>query len=436
MATVNFKLAKGKADLTKVYIRLRDSGIDLEVPTHILVQRSHWNQNKQQVRNVAASDSYREKVNKKLSDIAKKAIDELPNIGNKFPDKDWLKDILLECEGKPKRSALKEHVYLGDYGRIYAEESVHRFNKQGEPISERTTLDYHNTVNKLEAFEKLYKTKIALLEADFSFHRQFVQYLRKVEKLGANTIGGQIANIKAFLRHAFVNKVPVHPAFLSQEFNAPSAKTNDPYFNVNDLKTIFNHKLPKDGYLDNARDWLVISCWTGLRVSDLLHLTPKDINKFGFIDICAVKTGIDVAIPLHPMVKDILAKRDGQFPRSLSDQKYNDYIKELCQEIGFDEPCKGGKMVDVNKDQKGKAIWRKISGIYPKYELITSHIGRRSFATNHYGLLDNLTIMKITGHKSEAQFLKYIKLTPKEHADRLAAKWKELYEKETFERAA
>ena len=427
MATVNFKLA-GKSDTTKVYVRFRESGIDLEIPTHLMVQRSHWNQSKQEVRKVAESDSYRNDVNEQLLDIKKKVLNAFNNIGDKTPDKDWLKDIILEHQGKPMSTTQTHHVYLTDFGRKYAEDSKHRFNRLGKPIDERTTLDYHNTVNKLEAFEKVNKKKVKLINADLDFHRKFIQYLREVDKLGANTIGGQISNIKAFLREATVQNIAVSPAHLSRQFNAPSAKTSDPYFNKEELKLIYNHPLDFDGYLDNARDWLIISCWTGLRVSDLLPLTPKDINRFGFIDVSAVKTDIDVAIPLHPMVRTILAKRGGQFPRSISDQKYNDYIKELCEDIGFDEPFKGGKMVKIGEDEEGKAIWRKVNGSYPKFELITSHIGRRSFATNHYGQLDNLTIMKITGHKTEQQFLSYIKLTPTEHAERLAAKWMELYE--------
>ena len=67
---------------------------------------------------------------------------------------------------------------------------------------------------------------------------------------------------------------------------------------------------------------------------------------------------------------------------------------------------------------------RKILGTFPKFELVTSHICRRSFASNLYGKIPNMTIMAITGHKTEVQFLKYIKITPKENAEKLKEFWK------------
>ena len=72
-----------------------------------------------------------------------------------------------------------------------------------------------------------------------------------------------------------------------------------------------------------------------------------------------------------------------------------------------------------------KGVWRKVKGNYPKDELVTSHICRRSFATNHYGKLSTPVIMSITGHKTETEFLKYIGKTPKDNAEVLNKYWKD-----------
>ena len=77
----------------------------------------------------------------------------------------------------------------------------------------------------------------------------------------------------------------------------------------------------------------------------------------------------------------------------------------------------------TEKDCKKEIIYRKKTGIYKKHELVCSYICGRSFATNLHGKIDTLTIMKITGHKTEAQFLSYIKITPKEYAEKLKAHW-------------
>jgi integrase len=126
---------------------------------------------------------------------------------------------------------------------------------------------------------------------------------------------------------------------------------------------------------------------------------------------------------MHPQVKEILKKRDG-FPDTISGQKFNLYIKEVAKLSGINEPTKGSK---VNKETN-----RKEKGTFPKHQLITSHICRRSFASNLYGELPNMVIMGITGHKTETQFLKYIKITPKENANKLKEYWKKQDEKNNF----
>jgi integrase len=161
--------------------------------------------------------------------------------------------------------------------------------------------------------------------------------------------------------------------------------------------------------LQNAADWLVISCHTGQRVSDFMNFSnsalSKDINNdvsIKMLDITQEKTGAQVYVPILPPVERILAKRNGDFPRAISDQKYNLYIKEVCKIAGLNEKISGTKRDPVT----GK----NIEGVFSKFELISSHIGRRSFATNYYlrGNFDIKDIMEITGHTTEKSFLLYI----------------------------
>src|SRR5690606_29571471 len=127
--------------------------------------------------------------------------------------------------------------------------------------------------------------------------------------------------------------------------------------------------------LTNAKDWFVIGLYTGLRVSDLLKLSSKNLDG-EFINITTKKTSFPVIIPIHPHIKEILKKRGGAFPRKISDQKFNDYIKIVCEKVGFTEFVEGSKMcpMEIERDGKKKKIHRKIDGKYPMYELISSHI--------------------------------------------------------------
>jgi integrase len=250
------------------------------------------------------------------------------------------------------------------------------------------------------------------------------------QHLNPNTIGGYIDVIKQVCNKAELKGYNICNDFKSSDFYTPSNETLDTYLTIPEIHKIYNHKFDND-YLDNARDWLIISVWTGLRVSDLLTLTKKNIED-GFIKKDTLKTKFPVIIPLHNQVKAILDKRKGSFPRKISDVKYNKYIKEVCKEAEITEIIKGAKMCskEIKLEGKKKKIHRKKFGKYPKYELISSHVGRRSFATNHYGKLDTLTLMKITGHKTEQMFLSYIKITPSEYAFKLKEYWMKIDTKE------
>jgi len=112
-----------------------------------------------------------------------------------------------------------------------------------------------------------------------------------------------------------------------------------------------------------------------------------------------------MTVPLHPKVIKILDKRNGGFPRLISDQKNNDYIKLVCEQAGINNLVKGSKKQETSK---GSKIYRKTTGTFKKCNLVTSHIGRRSFATNFYGKIPTSYLIYVTGHSSEAMFLNYI----------------------------
>jgi integrase len=436
MATINYKIYEGTKETTKVYIRFRGKGFDAEIATELVIFRKDWSTTKQKVKATANSDDTKNVVNISLKEL-KDFVFEKYNTDykeGKTIDNVWLKTQVLSFNNQSTTSEKDITIFLTDYADKFAIESKERTNKKtGKPLSSRTILDFQDTCNKLRAFEKHIGKKVKFLEVDLKFHKDFISFLRTIQRLGDNTIGAKIDNIKAFLRDADINQIKINPEYKSSNFFSPSFKPKDIYFDEDEISRIIEHSFEIDGYLDNARDWLIIGLWTGLRVSDLLPLTKKDV-KNGYIDNTNFKTNIPVTIPLHPHVKNILDKRHGEFPRKISDQNFNNYIKKVAEEVGFDEMVNGSKTVVVmdegNKpilDEKGNKMHRKKEGRYKKHELVSSHICRRSFATNLYGKIDTLTIMKITGHATEKQFLGYIKITPKHHAEKLSKLWAEMY---------
>ena len=160
-------------------------------------------------------------------------------------------------------------------------------------------------------------------------------------------------------------------------------------------------------------------------IENLWGWTGHTITIDYFEELKNIKTDFPVIIPIHENVKIILAKRNGAFPRPISEQKLNDYIKIVAKHCDITENTVGARtnVVEIKTPGKTSKFHRKVPGTYPKYELVSTHVCRRSFATNLYGKLDTMTIMKITGHKTEKQFLDYIKITPREYAEKLKEFW-------------
>ncbi|MBU1820883.1 MAG: site-specific integrase, partial [Bacteroidetes bacterium] len=152
-------------------------------------------------------------------------------------------------------------------------------------------------------------------------------------------------------------------------------------------------------------------CYTGLRFSDFSQLRKENIIYEGrILTVATQKTGTRVFIPISPKVTAILEKHNWEPPRAMSNQKMNDYLKELAEEAELTD------RVELSQTKGGKRISKYIE----KHKLVSTHTARRSFATNAYlAGVPTIDIMKITGHKTETSFMKYIKVSGEETAIRM-----------------
>ncbi|KAB1067943.1 site-specific integrase [Tamlana haliotis] len=426
MASGTYRTKKND-EWNTLYYRFKQGGqFDIELSTGIQVPKGRWSQTKQQILTTHKMNSH--EFNKKLFEfnifIRKEYEDS--KIHTKIINSSWLKDkISTFFERRTANEETNQHLFLTNFIDAFILESHKKKTKNNTPVSKRTIQHYKTTKNKIIAFEASTNEQVLLSNLNIDFHTKFIEFLEEEQQLNPNTIGGYIDDIKLFCRNAVRKNIKIPNDYRFPEFYSPSNKTKDIYLNEVEINKIYNATFKLE-HLDNARDWLIIGLRTGFRISDFLKLTKKNI-KDGYIEKTTIKTDFPVIIPLHNQVKFILDKRKGNFPRSISDQKFNIYIKKVCQLVELTEKVEGAKLCHIDtvvEKGKKKNIYRKKHGIYPKFELVTSHICRRSFATNLYGKIDTLTIMKITGHKTEKQFLEYIKITPKEYAEKLKDFWK------------
>ena len=385
---VSFFTVKGKNDVTSIYIRFADSKrFDKKTSTGLSVKFDDWSKTKQQVKNTS-NNSQKDFINTKLREL-KNFVFEQYNFdynSQNFIADNWLKEKITSFFGRAELNQLHK-IYFIDWVQKFIDDCDVRMFK-GKLIEKRTIQHYQTTLFKLRNHEKHFDVKLRFQDIGLIFYRNFLFYCLKIEKINENTTGGLIANIKKWCKEIEIEGLPINPEYRHSEFSTISNKTKDVYLNDDEIDIIFNYDFSYSERLENVKDNFIIGLRTGLRISDFLRL--KKINfKDGFIYVETKKTGQNVKIALHKQIKAILDKRSQNLPNQISDQKFNEYVKEVCKIVGFVELVEGAKMIEM-KNVDGffestttlKNTMRKVYGTYPKYELISSHTCRRSFASN------------------------------------------------------
>ncbi len=251
--------------------------------------------------------------------------------------------------------------------------------------------------NKITEIQKQKKKTYFLKDVNLAFKKEFENY-NKENGYSENTILSNLKEIKSICNHARKKGITINQEV--EDIKTTNKKAESIYLTFEDLEKIENVILKVEDW-DNARDWLIISCYTAQRVSDFMRFSKDMIRTEGtvkLIEFTQKKGNKKIALPLHQKVLKILQKRNGDFPLKIAEQDYNELIRSVCRKAKIDYSVYGGKM--INK--------RKVMGNYPKYELVTSHIGRRSFASNFYGKIPTSLLIAATGHSTEQMFLVYI----------------------------
>ena len=275
---------------------------------------------------------------------------------------------------------------------------------RGKSIKPNTIKKIKSYKNLLSEFEKESKKNYQINEIDLIFQQKLSEYFDK-ENLSNNYLSDVIKYVKTICKNAKLNGLQFN---LQTELLSVS-KTKVPfiYLTENDIVKIEKFNFTLD-YLDNVKDWLLISCATGQRISDFMRfeknmiidaVTPKG-KKVRLLQFVQEKTGKSMSIFISKMVERILKKRNGEFPRKISDQKYNEYVKIVCEKAEINEIVEGS--------MKDKDSNRQVTGRFEKYKLVCSHTGRRSFSSNNYLKYPIGYLMNQTGHTSERTFLDYI----------------------------
>lgn len=290
-------------------------------------------------------------------------------------------------------------------------------SKKGKVVKD-VIKDYNSLKKHLEGFQEFSGIIVDFNAFDYHFYQEWTDYLAyhaplKNGGVGMknNTIGKLVKNLKAFLNDR-MRRNRIKPVDLSA-FKVIQEEVDHIYLTADEIQAIAAVDCKEDVELERVKDFFVIGCLTGLRFSDISRIRPEYLDNEGFLNIRQKKTSGRIVIPLRKQVKEVLAKYGGQAP-DIDSFTFNKRIKELGDGAGLHQK--------VEIEHKRGTI--KEAQLLEKYKLISSHTCRRSFCTNAYlDGIDVQLIMKISGHKSEKAFRRYLKISNYEAAQKLKEAW-------------
>lgn len=409
MATLKF-MVLGKSETVSIYVRYSFSREKtLQRKTGFQIKLKDWSTVKAQpiLRDENLKDlKFRlDKLSLHIEDSCNKAINSGIEISN-----DWLQE---QIDVFNKRKQIVDLDILTNYIQKYIDEAPFKQNQNKEIGLSNGRIQniklFKSTILRYEL--GAFKGKSILIKnIDLKFVENFKMWLLN-QDYSVNYVGKNIANIRTMCLDAAKNDIETS----TQVKNIKGLSEQKPpeqiiYLNESEQKLIKEATLTREALI-NARKWLLLGCLIGQRGGDLLSITEgniKEIKGKKIIELRQQKTNKIVAIPLLPNALEII--EDGM-PYKIALTKFNEYIKEVCKSAGLIVPTHGRK--------KLKSKSPTVKGIYPKHELISSHICRRSFATNFYARIPTPILMNITAHGTEKMFLTYIGKTSYDNAEQM-----------------
>lgn len=406
MATIKF-LIKGDSNASTIYLRFKDGRrFDLTAKTNFIVNSKNWSVKKGQPLN--QKDDSSKKLHNDLVNLSADLLSHYNNTPNKLEiNTQWLKDFI----NPPIEVAAVSDSLIGFIDYYYS--------LQSNKVTKSTLKRLKSNRNLIKSFEDKSNVLFKIKDVNLKFIDAFVKHC-ELNNYGTNYIARLVKFIKTVCFNARILNIEV-----SNQIDAikppMTVSVDNTYLTTDELNKIDKLKCDDD-LLSVAKDWLLISCETGQRISDFMRFNKNMIRyekntkgkSIPLIEFKQIKTSKQIAVPLSKRVIQILNKRSGSFPPIMVEQTYNSKIKEVCKLAELNEPTQGA-IIESNKKIK-----RKIRGVYPKWQLVASHIGRRSYATNNFGIIPTSLLKSVTGHGTEKMFLAYINKTNTENAKLLA----------------
>jgi integrase len=335
-------------------------------------------------------------IRKKVEDIASDL-----QISGKDPNVHLVKQLY---ESNQAEKETKVQYSFFEYAELYLEKAKKHKNLG-------TIKTYRTTINKLKEYEKYAQKKFDWNCIDMEFYYDFFEFYTGIQGYLTNGFGRVIKIMKVILNDATENGYNVNLKYQNKNFRALREEVNNIYLSEVELQKIIELDLTSQKNLEQIRDLFIVGCYTGLRFSDFSQVKKENIIDGRFLKLKTIKTDEWVTIPLVDKVSVIMDKykwRPNSLPKSFDNQVMNRHLKDIGELAGIKEDF-------LKIRSKGKDRFEET---FKRYELITTHTARRSFATNMFKKgIPSRVIMKITGHRTEKAFSSYIKISEDENAE-------------------
>ena len=387
-----------------IRMRVNFASKRIEFTTGYRIDAAKWDADKQRVKNGCSN-----KLKQSASEINASLLEyytEIQSIFKRFevedvmPTPEQIKEAFnalrkpVSEEPKPKKEALP-----CDFFQVFDDfvEDCGRQNNWTDSTFEKFAAVKNHLTNFREGLTFEFFDERGL--------NDYVGYLRDVKEMRNTTIGKQLSFLKWFLRWAFKKGVHQNNAYDSYKPKLKSTQKKIIFLTWDELNRLREFKIPSNKQaLERVRDVFLFQCFTGLRYSDVFNLRRSDI-KGDHIEVTTIKTSDSLIIELNNHSKAILDKykdvafEDDKVLPVITNQKMNDYLKELAEMAGIDEPIR-------QTYYKGN---ERIDEVTPKYALLGTHAGRRTFICNALALgIPPQVVMKWTGHSDYKAMKPYI----------------------------
>lgn len=418
---VGFFLKNPNADKSAIVAIVRYNGAIYKRAVGVSCETKYWNKKTHSVRRTSANAAEASSINARLRLMYDACAAVCMDMTQKF---DMLSQSAYWAAVDDRLNRRDTNiVYVSDYVDIYVE----RVRKS---ISVNTVRTYVRLGKIIRSYEQYKHCRLQFKDINLTFYHEFREFFVR-RNVSMGYFGLMIRLLKVVYRAAReVDGLHNERATEVRGFTADHTNSKSIYLTLDELRRIAEVKIEPAAVralsseyaamsdvrinslvaeMEVVRNKFLIGAYTGLRISDYNQLRDNNIDG-RFIRVTTQKTGASVVIPIHPCVRAIL---DSGFDvsRHILDRRINACIKIVARLAGITEQVEGTKIVGH----------RAVTGFYPKCELVASHTARRSAATNMYKSgIPAISIMRITGHTTEASFLRYIRISQEENAELMA----------------